>query len=213
MTKEFNELLQERITNEKKQKKITTITAILFCFFALIIIGLAIHSIEQRKIIETQKKELELVNSKLKQDTLTLNRTADIYEKQAGNVINELKEIEKTNKSIASDTSNTIKYSNKVSIKNSYTNKSYTIYIQYKENFSQQSSMLKAAFSEEYRIAKEQNMKELNFPSSVRYFYKIDKERASQIAKKAEEVLNKKFKVQYMKLKSPENQLEIWIGR
>lgn len=212
MQKDINDLLQDRIKNEKKQKRITTITAIMFSVFAIVIIGLTIHSYKQEEIINTQKKQLEIAKT---QDSITLSRAVVAYEKKADNVTNELNKIEKTIKTDNSlRTYNSSSNNAEIDSSNSYLNKNYIIYIQFRENLAEQSTILKNTFiKEKYKVAKEQNMKNLNFSSSVRYFYKSDKDKAEQIAKKAQEVINKKFNVQYLKLKSPQNQIEIWVGR
>ncbi|TDD93605.1 hypothetical protein [Flavobacterium cellulosilyticum] len=236
MKNEINEVLQKRIENEKKQKRVTIITATFFCAFAIIIIYLGNYANMQKKEIASKNRILDSIsdrlksaNSILKQDTLTLKRTADNYDaiqKQLAN-LQKATSVNSNSVSIGNSNKNTdAKYNDQVeSVKlavnnNNYKSLSktsaqnYTLYIQYMEAFPKLSAMLKTAFLEEkYTIAKEQNMGEISFPSSVRYFYKTDKERAGQIAKKAEATINKKFKVQFMKLKSPQNQIEIWVGR
>ncbi|MBW4362052.1 hypothetical protein [Flavobacterium taihuense] len=200
--KKETDLLEYFIENEKKQKKITLVAAIFFSLFAIVIISLGLYAHNQNKIIKSNEenisklntslneanKKLNLAVSKLKQDSLSLNRTAKYFKKE---------ELEHP------ETSNNIPLN---------TNE-YTLYIQYMDGYLKQSHQLKEVFSEKkYTIAKEQNMK-IIFKSSVRYFYPNDKEKAIKVAEIAEQTIGMKFKVQYMNLISPKNQLEIWVGK
>lgn len=200
--KKETDLLEYFIENENKQKKITLVAAIFFSLFAIIIIGLGLYAHNQNKIIKSNEesisklntslneanKKLNLAVSKLKQDSLSLNRTAKYFKKE---------ELEHPEAS-----SNIPQNGNE-----------YALYIQYMDGYLKQSQQLKEVFSEQkYIIAKEQNMK-ITFKSSVRYFYPNDEQKAIKVAEIAEQTIGMKFKVQYMNLISPKNQLEIWVGK
>jgi hypothetical protein len=200
--KKDTDLLEYFIENENKQKKITLVAAIFFSLFAIIIIGLGLYAHNQNNIIKSNEesisklntslneanKKLNLAVSKLKQDSLSLNRTAKYFKKE---------ELDH----------------HQASTNNPQNSTEYTLYIQYMDGSLKQSQQLKEVFLEKkYAIAKEQNMK-ITFKSSVRYFYPNDKEKAIKVAEIAEQTIGMKFKVQYMNLISPKNQLEIWVGK
>lgn len=266
MKTEFTELLQQRIDNEIKQKRITIVTATLFSVFALIIIGLGIYSYNQKRVIVSKNEELshlnltlrqktikldsmgealKRANSRLTQDTATLSRTADNYEQLNSYMQKAIKNIASANISEVkqmppprfpmpgNDNNGNIHLPSasgnphmENAITTNKTNRAideilkksnpqgYTIYIQYMQAFASQSSSLRAAFeTDEYKVPEEQNMKKMSFPSSVRYFYEVDEDKATEIANKAQEIIHKKFRVQFIRLKAPKKQLEIWVGK
>lgn len=245
------DIVDKLIENEKKQKLVTTITAILFSLFAIIIISLGISLHKQNKTIasnydkisllndslkkqtamlDASRKELKIANSLLEQNTTTLRRTASDYEKRNKDVEIALSNIVKqapkpinnhnSNENGVGSAPGSMTMNNKSETKEIYkilkknNPDKITIYIQYKDGLFEQSSQLKKLFTaENYIVPKEQFMKKLNFASSVRYFYETDKALAEKIAQQSEKEVGIKFKTQFIKLNSPKNQLEIWVGR
>lgn len=238
--KNDTDLLEYFLANEKKQKKVTAITAVLFSLFAMVIIVLAVVAYKQKVAIETKNKNIfslndslvnvslrldslnQLLNSKntrLSQEKITLNRTAVIYE-QKNMEIN--RELEKIASSDSVPTASNPKGNNTKTIVQSKaikdlllkTNKTkYTIYIQYTPSKISEAEQVRVSFlNAKFNVPKLQNMKNLMFKSSIRYFYKEDEEQAKEIAKIIEETTGQEYVLQLLKLKSPKNQLEVWVG-
>lgn len=237
--KKDTDLLEYFIANEKKQKKITTITALLFSVFSLAIILLGVVAYKQKVAIETKNKNifslndslvrvskqldslnrlLNIKNINLNQEKITLNRTAVIYEQKNKEINNELQKIAASDSLAVVNTHNHVPKSatqykaiKELLVKNQKTN--YTIYIQHIQTKKSEAEQLKNTLSNaKFIIPKLQNMKGLKFKSSIRYFYDTDKEKAYELAEIIKEATGQEFAVQYLKLKSPKNQLEVWVG-
>lgn len=213
--KENIDYIKYFVDNEKKQKRITFSIAIIFTILASVIVGLAIHSMKQ-------KKEIESLNEKIQQNSQTLvigslqnSRAAKEVSTQNHELLSIVHDLEKEGQ-INTNIKSKIEYVKNQQKELEDAKRQFMIYIQYAPGSVVTAGTLadglRTKAGNTYKIPKTQEISSFKFSRGVRYFNKTDAEEAYKIANWATESTGRYYDTTYTTLNASKGQIEIWIS-
>jgi hypothetical protein len=227
------ELLDRFMANERKSKLWTIINIGIFCLLGISIFFLAYklnQSNAQYKRINVELKktkdslnialaQLNSNNESLKQDTFSLTKRVGNYD-SLKNVLDTvlvlLKDAKKggqSNLPISDNIKNVITVERPPASKDPV----YTVFLQCMPGFEKlMPSMVKELKERKYKVPGWEVVEKITFDPVIKYFNDEDAGEAKKLAafiNKSDEYFQKNpVKIQRINLKSPQRQIEIWVG-
>jgi len=227
-----DDMLQKFMDNEKNAKKWTIVTVAFFCIlvFGLIYLAGELKS-AQKTIAELRQVALDRadsLNEAISSQNENLKNRAGNYDSLQTLVnslllnLAELKKVNPTENVVTHDTAIIDKRTQttiqkmitpaaieRISVKA----EKYTIYIQFADGFKDQAFNLQQGWIKKYNCPAPQYIANGSFVTMVKYFNKADEAEAVKIAGLTEKKIGMPVKVNYQEIKSPKQQLEVWIGK
>jgi hypothetical protein len=186
------------IANEKKQKRLTIIVAVLFSLLSFAIIALSIDNIRKAKNLTITKAQRDSLNGIVHmQDSII-----------------QLKNRESKLRQDSSTVARILSTAIIPSLKNNLSSKQpFTIYIQYMHAYKSIIDSLSAHLSKKhYIVPQAEEIENQTFNPSIRYFDSAAKDEANRVAIISEQLSGLKFDIQYVNIKVSKRQIEIWVG-
>jgi flagellar biosynthesis/type III secretory pathway chaperone len=236
------DLLQKFIENEKKAKLWTLMSVVLFCLLAFGVIYLAWKLKSAQNTISSQSNKIEELNEQLftalaKSDSLNEVLTSenknlesrktnyDSLQTITSSLLINLSELKKSNPEVyvENQTANVLDEKTQAKIEKLIIPSNiekmvekvgkYTIYIQYSPDYEADAKKLRQWWQNDYVCPRPELIADRTFAASVKYFHPEDEEEARKVAKATEGKIGMPILVTYVSMKSPQKQLELWIGK
>jgi hypothetical protein len=236
------DLLQKFIDNEKKAKTWTLMSVTLFCLLAFGVIYLAWSLKSAQTKISAQEKEIQELNialtkalesSESANDSLSVrnmkletnNNNYDSLQNITNSLLISLAEIkkEKPTENVINVNTTVIDKPTQEKIeqliipanieKIQEKENKYTVYIQFADGYDEPAAKLRNWWQKEYICPQPEHIKNRSFEASVNYFYEEDEAEARKLAKFVERKMDMPLKVNFLKMKAPKKQLELWLGK
>lgn len=227
------ELLDKFMANERKSKLWTTINIGIFCLLGLSIFFLAYElnkSNAKYKVVNEQLKktqdslkialgQLDNYNVSLKQDSISLTNRVGNYDslKNLLDTVLVLLKAARTGGQSNLPISENIK--NVITVERPPAGKDpvYTVFLQCMPGFEKlMPAMIKDLKERKYKVPRWEVVEKITFDPVIKYFYQDDADEAKEVAaliNKSDPYFQKNpVKVQKLNLKSPQRQIEVWIG-